>query len=123
MNLSRFLVPVAAILAFTACSSVKTALPSELLIDTDRLMPNSVLRVGKEVSLATQQGARMTNYTVACDASRAWLLFSTGPVKRIYPVTEDSAYSDRRELGAGYREGRARRLSLARQPGSRVRTG
>lgn len=99
MNLSRFLVSAAAVLAVTACSSVKPSLPSDPLVDADRLMPNSVLRVGKEVSLSTQQGALTTNFSVACDSTSAWLLFSTGPRKRLYPSTQSDAYGDRRELG------------------------
>jgi hypothetical protein len=70
---------------------------TELLIDANRLMSDSVLRAGAEVSFSTQQGALISNFAVSCDKTPAWLLFSTRSGERVYPGA-GKRFGDRRQL-------------------------
>ncbi|RQO47585.1 hypothetical protein DBV14_20770 [Variovorax sp. KBW07] len=51
------------------------------------LVEHSLLRVDDHVSFALKDGPETRNFTVACDAPQAWLLYSDLRTGRSYPVT------------------------------------
>lgn len=88
---------ISMVLALTGCSSLRSSDSSEPLVDAKRLMPDSVLRAGAEVSFSTQQGSLISNFTVACDKPQAWLLFTTRAGDRTYP-NSGKRFGDRSQL-------------------------
>ena len=50
------------------------------------LVEHSVLRVDEQVSFALEDGPETRNFTVACNAPQAWLLYSDLRTGRSYPV-------------------------------------
>ncbi|TSD59414.1 hypothetical protein FFI97_003515 [Variovorax sp. KBS0712] len=61
------------------------------------LVEHSLLRVEDHVSFALEDGPETRNFTVACNAPQAWLLYSDLRTGRSYPVT-GRRYGVRKEL-------------------------
>ncbi|WP_431273252.1 hypothetical protein ACQ858_13595 [Variovorax ureilyticus] len=88
---------LAAALVLAGCTTPQPATKPSTSRIAARVIPDSVLRIGDEVSLALENATSVLNYTISCKGDQVWWLYSDIAGKRLYPRAQLGKFGERQE--------------------------
>lgn len=88
---------LSAALVLAGCTTPHTATKPNSSRIAARVVTDSVLRIGDEVSLALENATSVLNYTVSCKGGQVWWLYSDIAGKRLYPRAQLGKFGERQE--------------------------